>query len=46
MILSLANVNVNLITVKGTALNVCIKKTSESVRKQMLKILMNADANP
>lgn len=46
MILSLAQINVNLITLKGTALNVAIKKTTENIRKQMVKILMNADANP
>lgn len=46
MILSLAHINVNQITLKGTALNVAIKKACDNNKKQMVKILMNADANP
>jgi len=46
MILSLAQINVNLVTLKGTALNVALKKGCKNNQKQMVKFLMNADANP
>ena len=46
MILSLAPINVNSITLKGTALNVACKKACKNNQKNMIKILINADANP
>ena len=46
LILSLAPINVNLVTLKGTALNVALKKACKENQKQLVKILMNADANP
>ena len=46
MLLSLAPINVNSITLKGTALNVACKKACKDNQKLMIKFLINADANP
>lgn len=46
ILLSLSPINVNSITSKGTALNVALKNTCKPNQKQMIKILMNSDANP